>query len=154
MGLLVGAGGSRWSGAGGQVSLYCLDPDLQSTLGSQFLHDVRHVVLYGLFLDPQGLGYLLVSHSLRQSLDDIQLANGNRCRTPYTPVADAAIDDGRKPRSSRNLTGSYRGGMNSRIRLLVLAAAAAAVVAFVKRPVKPPNTTGSWHPAESQPSRR
>jgi hypothetical protein len=44
--------------------------------------------------------------------------------------------------------------MKPPVRLLVAAAIGVALVAFVKRPVKPPAPRGSWHPAESQPTRR
>jgi len=47
----------------------------------------------------------------------------------------------------------YRWGMSSKTRWMLLIAAAAAAAAFFNRPVKPPAPAGSWHPAESTPSR-
>jgi hypothetical protein len=44
--------------------------------------------------------------------------------------------------------------MQSKIRLLIVAAIAAAVAIFVKRPVKPPAADGAWHPADHQPTNR
>jgi hypothetical protein len=43
---------------------------------------------------------------------------------------------------------------SSGVLVLVIAAAAAGVAAYLRRPVKPPAQTGSWHPVESQRTRR
>lgn len=48
----------------------------------------------------------------------------------------------------------YHGGMNIPLRLLVaaVAAAGAAVALIARRPVKPPINSGSWSPADRQPT--
>jgi hypothetical protein len=38
--------------------------------------------------------------------------------------------------------------------MLVLAALAAGLVAYLRRPVKQPETSGTWHPAERQKTHR
>lgn len=45
--------------------------------------------------------------------------------------------------------------MNIPVRLLVaaVAAAGAAVTLIARRPVKPPSNSGSWSPADRQPTR-
>jgi len=43
---------------------------------------------------------------------------------------------------------------SSGVVVLVVAAAAAGIAAYLRRPVKPPTQTGSWHPVESQRARR
>jgi len=40
------------------------------------------------------------------------------------------------------------------VLVFVVAAAAAGIAAYLRRPVRPPVPTGSWHPAESQRTRR
>jgi hypothetical protein len=43
---------------------------------------------------------------------------------------------------------------SSGVLALVIAAGAAGIAAYLRRPVKPPLKTGSWHPVESQRTRR
>ncbi len=38
--------------------------------------------------------------------------------------------------------------------IIMIAAAAAGVAAYLRRPVKPPMQAGSWHPVETQRTRR
>lgn len=40
------------------------------------------------------------------------------------------------------------------IVLVLVAAAAAGIAAYLRRPVKPPADSGTWHPAETQTTRR
>ena len=42
----------------------------------------------------------------------------------------------------------------SGLTIIMIAAAAAGVAAYLRRPVKPPIQAGSWHPAESQRTHR
>ena len=42
----------------------------------------------------------------------------------------------------------------SGLMIIMIAAAAAGVAAYLRRPVKPPIQAGSWHPAESQRTHR
>jgi hypothetical protein len=43
--------------------------------------------------------------------------------------------------------------MDQRSRFFVLAALAAGAVAFLRRPVKPPDPKGNWRPADRQRTR-
>ena len=43
---------------------------------------------------------------------------------------------------------------SSGVLIVLIAAAAAGVAAYLRRPVKAPTQTGSWHPVESQRTRR
>ncbi len=65
-------------------------------------------------------------------------------------------DSGRGTNAQVSRTGPrrYADGMNRRARFLALAVLAAGIVAFLRRPVRPPSARGTWHPAVHRHSHR
>ena len=58
------------------------------------------------------------------------------------------------PRDGTTLRHMNKRNPPSGIMIIMIAAAAAGVAAYLRRPVKPPIQAGSWHPAESQRTHR
>ncbi len=61
---------------------------------------------------------------------------------------------GSRPDVSQVPVDGYRLMMSSKVRLIVMAALALAAAAVLKRPVRNPTPEGSWHPADTTPTRR